>query len=160
VPAAVRHGSPPSSRFGLAAWLCVARGGVSSDQSTVSAAVSLYSHPPTQLSLRCLPAVRVRELQRGPGTWLNTRVWIQNTARSPASLSHPQARSNPDWLSNHRPPCTARRNHQPCDLPAAYITSRASGDECASIPRCVDKTTQPIPTTPRQASYRVYVSRH
>ena len=30
-----------------------------------------------------------------------------------------------------RPPCTARRVHQPRNLPTAYITSRASDGECA-----------------------------
>ena len=55
--------------------------------TTVALASSLlYSHPDVSI---CYPAVRVRQLQRGPLTWSYTPTWKNITTRSPAALPYP-----------------------------------------------------------------------
>jgi hypothetical protein len=64
---------------------------------------------------------RVRELQRGPLTWSDTRAWRESTACPPTTLSHPHP-----TLAD----LTRWTGGPSCDLPTVYITSRASAGEC------------------------------
>jgi hypothetical protein len=86
----------------------------------------------------------VRELQRGPLIWSNTRVCIQHTTRPPASQSRPHTRSNPDATVL---PAQREHVHRPCHLPTAYITSRVRW-RVRVIPRCVSKNQPRYPLHP------------
>jgi hypothetical protein len=90
---------------------------------------SLPVQPPPNPVYQMASAV-VRELQRRPHPWLDTRVWIHNTTRSPAPLPSP-TRTNPDWISNHRLPAQRASFTSHATSPTTCITSRTSDDECA-----------------------------
>jgi hypothetical protein len=82
----------------------------------------------------------------------NTREWIQNTTRPPASLSYPHATVGQTLIG--RPHCTARRVHQPCDPPTTHITSRASAGECVPPHAAPAKIVTHIPPPAQRASTR------